>query len=161
MAVLYSPLLAHSRPKRLHSDAPTSRASLSTVVTSSPQGRKALPNPNRPSLVPVPDHILSPARLGPSASAFATVLRTPAGDPACAPPAHLPPPVDRRRRPAPSAALRAARGRRAAGASSRCFSTPCFPVMEWLLQILICLVLLLQTAMVLPRGHLFTLARRF
>jgi hypothetical protein len=48
------------------------------------------------------------------------VLRTTAGNPACALPAPLPPPVDRRRRSTPAAALRAACDRRAAGASCCC-----------------------------------------
>ena len=49
-----------------------------------------------------------------------SVLSTPAGDTAYAPPSPLPPPLDCRQRTAPAASPRAARGRWAERASSRC-----------------------------------------
>ncbi|KXG33038.1 hypothetical protein SORBI_3003G244500 [Sorghum bicolor] len=68
-----------------------------------------------------------------SPRALATVLRSPAGDTAYAPPCPLPPPLDHRRRPSPAA--RAARGRQAAGASSRCSTKAVAPLWERLCPI--------------------------
>jgi len=66
----------------------------------------------------VPGSAAPPPASRQSPRALASVLPTPAGDPAYAPPSPLPPPLDRRRRMAPAAALRAAGGQREPAAAA-------------------------------------------